>query len=125
MAVNPKFITLLEDIRRATHQGRVNWTASTFDDSFQTRLDETWLRVAREEEDSADGTAREVYSAGLYDMLHRADEIQLVTSDTDEGKYQALLKGLYNQLYERSRGFRRDHDDLLERLISRVKTGQA
>lgn len=110
MGASPKFRKLLEDLRDATLQGKLQWSETADESEFRVNFDYAMIRVGQAY--SADGDTY-VLSASLLTPKGRVVE-QFTASG---GMDYALLE----ELYDLARRSALKADDLLDRVISEVE----
>jgi hypothetical protein len=110
MPANPKFIKLLESVKEATSEGRLEWSEA-FNREYRTTLDEVSLRTGFEIGEEPGSLYYYVY---LYDK--KDDILEALTSEDDQGKYKMFLREFAEVAKRRARKV----DDLLDRLIKSI-----
>ncbi len=114
MPINPKFITLLESLKAATAEGRLDWSETFDGETYRVLLDNATVRIGHHEDDVV---SRKYFEATLTDQQGNPIE-QLMSDYDDEGKYEPLLRDLFELAQRRARKI----DDLLDRLISNINS---
>jgi hypothetical protein len=103
-----KFIQLLQELRDATREGRVAWEETVDEETFTVKLADGFLNLA-----SREGR----YFATLYSSKGRMVNMLV----PEEPAAIELFRDLFVQARQSARHF----DDLIDRMISAVKTRTA